>query len=93
MKRLIDRLRTWRTAAHWRRAASERALAEFALTHAERAMGAHVLRLDEHGAVVRVMYEAGHVPPARCWYAVPRDGGSVRAMTFEEVASMESPWR
>jgi hypothetical protein len=49
---LLDRCRTWRATRRWRRIARERALAEFALTHKERAIGAHVLRLDAQKAVV-----------------------------------------
>ncbi|MGJ7501225.1 hypothetical protein ACSFBF_12765 [Variovorax sp. ZT5P49] len=90
---LLDRYRTWQANRRWRRIACERALAEFALTHTERAMGAHVLRLDAQEAVVRVMYAAGHIPPGRCWYAIPRNGGAARVLSFDDVATMESPWR
>jgi hypothetical protein len=89
----LDRFRTWRATRRWRRIACERVLAEFALTHTERAMGAHVLRLDAQEAVVRVMYMTGQRPPARCWYAVRQHGGAARVLSFEDVASMESPWR
>ena len=91
--RLFERFRAWQDHRRWHRLACERALAEFALTHAERTVGAHVLRLGAQEAVVRVMYANGRIPLGRCWYAVPRDGGAVRELSFEDVALMESPWR
>lgn len=56
-------------------------------------MGAHVLRLDRDEAVVRVMYMTDHIPPNRAWFAVPTVDGVVRELAFEDVASLESPWR
>jgi hypothetical protein len=90
---LAERLRNWQATQHWRRLACERAAAEFSRTHTERAMGAHVLRLDANEAVVRVMYMNGRVPLDRCWYAVQRNGGAIQVLSFDEVAPMESPWR
>jgi hypothetical protein len=71
----------------------ERALAEFRTKRGIAPMGAHVLRLDGDEAIVRVMYMTDHVPPDRAWFAVPRTGGPVRELVFEDVASFESPWR
>jgi hypothetical protein len=56
-------------------------------------MGAHVLRISESEAVVRVMYMADHKPPDRAWFSVPEAGGPVHELAFEDVASLESPWR
>jgi hypothetical protein len=71
----------------------KRALAEFRRTRVEVPMGAHVLRLDGDEAIVRVMYMTDHIPPDRAWFAVPRVGGLVRELAFDDVASLESPWR
>ncbi|WP_198086828.1 hypothetical protein [Variovorax sp. E3] len=56
-------------------------------------MGAHVLRIDAKEAVVRVMYAAGRVPPERCWYLVSDDNTAIRALSFDDVKLLESPWR
>jgi hypothetical protein len=71
----------------------ERALDEFRRTRGAAPMGAHVLKLDDVEAIVRVMYIADHLPPGRAWFAVPSAGGPVRELAFEHVASLESPWR
>ena len=55
-------------------------------------MGAHVLRLDANEAVVRVMYISDHIPD-RAWYAVSRGDCTVRELSFDDVAGIESPWR
>jgi hypothetical protein len=56
-------------------------------------MGAHVLRIDGDEAIVRVMYMTDHIPPARAWFAVPKTDAAVRELSFEDVASLETPWR
>lgn len=89
----FERLRNWRNGKRVQRVACERALAEFARTNGKPPMGAHVLRIDAREAVVRVMFMAGRIPAERCWYLVPSDGGAVRVLTFDDVASIESPWR
>jgi hypothetical protein len=89
----LERIRRWQYTRRARRAACERALAEFARTHDEPAMGAHVLRADARGTVVRVMYMAGHIPPERCWYLVSIGNAAVRMLSFDDVKLLESPWR
>jgi hypothetical protein len=76
-----------------KRAAVERALEAFRERRREPPMGAHVLRIDEDVAVVRVMYLTDHIPPDRAWFAVPATG-PVRELAFEDVAALEpGPWR
>ena len=77
----------------WKRAAIERALAEFRMTRGWAPIGAYVLRLEEDEAIVRVMYMTNHRPPDRAWFAVLRTGAAVRELGFEDVAAIESPWR
>ena len=77
----------------WKRAAIERALAEFRRTRGTAPIGAHVLRLEEDEAIVRVMYMTNHIPPERAWFAVRRTGAAVRELGFEDVTGIESPWR
>jgi hypothetical protein len=67
------------------------ATAEFRRTREIAPMGAHVLRLDEHEAIVRVMFLSNHIPPDRAWFAVLQAG--VREFSFDDVAPLESPWR
>ena len=85
--------RAWLDKRRWKRAAIERALAEFRRTRGLAPIGAHVLRLEENEAIVRVMYMTNHIPPDRAWFVVPRTGGAVRELGFKEVAAIESPWR
>jgi hypothetical protein len=70
-----------------------RAIDEFHRTRGLAPMGAHVLRIDGDEAIVRVMYMTDHIPPARAWFAVPKTGAAVRELSFEDVASLETPWR
>ncbi|MEZ2296704.1 hypothetical protein [Variovorax sp. RCC_210] len=89
----FELLRNWHDSKRSRRDACERALTEFGRTHDAAPMGPHVLRIDAHEAVVRVMFMAGRIPAERCWYVVPRDGGAVRELVFDDVKGLESPWR
>jgi hypothetical protein len=92
---MLKRLRTWLTERKRKETESaqaiELALAEFRRTWEVPAMGAHVLRLGEDEAIVRVMYMTTHIPPDRAWFAVSASG--VRSLTYEEVAHLEGPWR
>jgi hypothetical protein len=90
---MIGRVRAWLGERRRKRAAIERALAEFRRTRGTAPIGAHVLRLEEEEAIVRVMYVTNHIPPNRAWFAVPRTGANVRELAFEDVAAIESPWR
>src|SRR5215467_9474693 len=91
--RMMGRVRAWLDERRRKRAAIERALAEFRKTRGTVPIGAHVLRLEEDEAIVRVMYMTDHVPPDRAWFAVPRSGANVRELAFEDIAAIESPWR
>lgn len=73
--------------------AIRRAIEEFRARRGFAPMGAHVLHLAPQEAIVRVMYMAGRKPPDRAWFAVAEGGGAVRELTFDEVASLETPWR
>ena len=90
---MIDRLRSWLDSRRRKPVVVERALAEFRRTRTASPMGAHVLRIDSDDAIVRVMYMTGRRPPERAWFAVSRTGALVRELSFEDVASIESPWR
>jgi hypothetical protein len=79
--------------SRWKQTAIERALSAFRETRQAEPMGAHVLRLGEDEAIVRVMVMAGHIPPDRVWFAVRRDGTAPRELTYTDVASLEGPWR
>jgi hypothetical protein len=68
---------------HRKRAAIERALAEFRGTWGRAPIGAHILRLEVDEAIVRVMYMTDHIPPDRAWFAIPRIGAAVRELRFE----------
>jgi hypothetical protein len=91
--RMIDCARAWLDKRRRKRAAIERALAEFRMTRGRAPIGAYVLRLEEDEAIVRVMYMTNNRPPDRAWFAVPRTGAAVRELGFEDVAAIESPWR
>lgn len=70
-----------------------RALEAFRLTRHRDSMGAFVLRGDASEVIVRVMYMTDHIPPDRAWYAVRTVGGAVRELCYEDVATIETPWR
>ena len=91
--RMIGRVRTWLDERRRKRSAIVRALAEFRRTRGTAPIGAHVLRFEEDGAIIRVMYMTNHIPPDRAWFAVPRTGANVRELAFEDIAAIESPWR
>jgi hypothetical protein len=93
MPTLLERLRTWRLAQRRKAAVIERALLEFRTSRNMIPLGAHVLRLDPPEAIVRVTYFTNHIPPDRAWYAVSDVDGTVRELSFEDVALLESPWR
>jgi len=90
---MLGRIRAWREERRSRQAATERALKKFQDTRGVAAMGAHALAHDPQQTIVRVMHFAGHIPPERAWYAVSRDGGEVRELSFDDVAQLEGPWR
>jgi len=88
---MLGRIRAWREERRSRQAATERALKKFQDTRGVAAMGAHALAHDPQQTIVRVMYFAGHIPPARAWFAVSRD--EVHELSFDEVSHLEGPWR
>ena len=102
---MVDRLRGWLDERRRRRrlrvdarkrsdlAMSRALLQEFQRIHQRDAMGAHVLRSDPDQVIVRVTYMTNHVPPDRAWYAVPSNGDPVRALSYEDVETIEGPWR
>jgi hypothetical protein len=75
------------------RLAIERAADYFQVSRAIPPMGGHVLRLNSGEAIVRIMYAAGGVPPARAWFAVSVDGNAIRELSYEDAATLEMPWR
>jgi hypothetical protein len=75
------------------RLAMERAADYFHASRGIPPMGGHVLRPNSGEAIVRVMYAAGGVPPACAWFAVSVDGNAIRELSYEEVATLETPWR
>jgi hypothetical protein len=65
-------------------AAIARALQCFRATRNLEPMGAHIIRRDTHGLIVRVMYVTDHIPPDRAWYAVADGDGAIRELSFAE---------
>ena len=101
---MFDRVRAWfdeRRRRHRvrteererRRIAIERAVDTFHRTRQVASMGAFVLRSDANEVIVRVMYLTNHIPPDRAWFAVPTNGNPCRELLYDDVASMEGPWR
>ena len=86
-------LRNWLDERRRKQAVVDHAVEEFRRTRETLPMGAHVLRLDQDKAIVRVMYMTNHIPLGRAWFAVPASGAAIRELAFEDVASIESPWR
>jgi hypothetical protein len=56
-------------------------------------MGGHVLLFAPHETIVRVMFFTDHIPPDRAWFAVSEIDDTVRELSFNEVAHLETPWR
>jgi hypothetical protein len=83
----------WRARTIDHRATIERAADYFQASRGIPSMGGHVLRLNSGEAIVRIMYAAGGVPPARAWFAVSVDGKAIRELFYEDVATLETPWR
>jgi hypothetical protein len=90
---MLTRLRAWREERRRKDAAIRRAIDEFRKRRGFAPMGGHVLRLGPKETIVRVMYLTDHIPPDRAWFAVSEINGSVRELTFTDVADWESPWR
>lgn len=90
---MLGRVKAWLQERHSKQAAIERALGTFRETHGAVPMGGFVLRHDPRQTIVRVMYMTDHIPPNRAWFAVSRDDGEVRELSFNDVAHLESPWR
>jgi hypothetical protein len=88
---MFERIRAWRQERRAKGAAVERAVTTFRATRGVDPMGAHVLLHEPQQTIVRVMYYAGHIPPARAWYAVSAD--EVRELSYDDVAHLEGPWR
>jgi hypothetical protein len=86
-------LRNWLDERRRKQAVIDRAIEEFRRTRGTLPMGAHVLRLDQDEAIVRVMYMTNRIPPGRAWFAVPASGAAIRELAFQEVAGIESAWR
>jgi len=92
---MLKRLRARRVARRRGQDANARAVelavAAFSRTHSVAPMGAQVLRIDNDEAVVRVMFLTTHLPPDRAWYSI--SAGGVRALSYDDVAHLERPWR
>jgi hypothetical protein len=73
--------------------AMRRALDVFRHTRKRESMGAFVLRSDATEVIVRVMYMNNRIPPDRAWYAVPTNEGTVRELSYVDVAAIERTWR
>lgn len=56
-------------------------------------MGGYVLRHDPQETIVRIMYVTNRIPPDRTWFAVSELDATVRELSFNDVAHLESPWR
>ena len=56
-------------------------------------MNGYVLYRGQHEIVVRVTFFTNHIPPDRAWFVVSEFDGSVRELSFDDVAPWESPWR
>jgi hypothetical protein len=93
MPGLFERMRLRRLARRREAAAIDRALLEFRTSRGINPLGGHVLRLAPPETVVRVTYFTNHIPPNRAWYAVSEIDQTVRELSFDEVAHLESPWR
>jgi hypothetical protein len=56
-------------------------------------MNGYVLYCGQHETIVRVTFFTNHIPPDRAWFVVSELDGSVRELSFDDVAPWESPWR
>jgi hypothetical protein len=90
---MLGRAKAWLQERHSKQAAIERALGTFRETHGAVPMGGYALRHDSQQTIVRVMYMTDYIPPNRAWFAVSREDGEVRELSFDDVAHLESPWR
>jgi hypothetical protein len=93
MPGLFERMRLRRLARQREAAIVERALLEFRTSRGVNPLGSHVLRPGPPEVIVRVTYFTNHIPPDRAWYAVSETDGTVRELSFDDVAHLESPWR
>ena len=93
MPGLFERMRLRRLARQREAAIVERALLEFRTSRGVNPLGSHVLRPGPPEVIVRVTYFTNHIPPDREWYAVSETDGTVRELSFDDVAHLESPWR
>lgn len=90
---MLGRVKAWLQERRNKQAAIDRALGTFHETRGAVPMGGFVLRHDERQTIVRVMYMTDHIPQNRAWFAVSREDGEVRELSFDDVAHLESPWR
>lgn len=90
---MLTRWKAWRSERQRKDRAIRLAVQQFRETRGLAPMGGHVLRLDPQPIIVRVMYVTDRVPPNRTWFAVAEIDGSVRELTFNDVADLELPWR
>ena len=90
---MLARLRAWRIERRRKESAIRRAVQQFRDSRGFAPMGGHVLRLGPEEAIMRVMYMADRIPPDRTWFAVPEPDASIRELTFDDVAHLETPWR
>jgi hypothetical protein len=90
---MLRRIKAWLQERRSKQAAIDRALGTFYATHGAAPMGGYALAHDSQQTIVRVMYMTDHIPPNRAWFAVPREDGEVRELSFDDVAHLESPWR
>jgi hypothetical protein len=93
LRRMLARLRILRRARRREQAAIQRALQEFRARRSTSPMNGYVLYRGQHEIVVRVTFFTHHIPPDRAWFAVSEFDGSVRELSFDDVAPWESPWR
>jgi len=86
-------LRTYRAERRRKEGAIRRALVELHRRRGFAPIGGHVLRLDPRETIVRVMYMTDRRPPDRAWFALSEVSGTIRELTFDDVAELETPWR
>jgi hypothetical protein len=90
---MLARLRIWHRARRREQAAIQRALQEFRVRRTTYPMNGYVLYCGQHETIVRVTFFTNHIPPDRAWFVVSELDGSVRELSFDDVAPWEAPWR
>lgn len=90
---MLGRLKALRDRRQRKQAAIRRALEVFHQRRGATPMAAQVLHLGPTETIVRVAYMTDHIPPDRAWYAVSEIDDAVRALSFADVAHLETVWR